>query len=480
MQPARDQFSGGISHPVSADNPGLSRGLAAPSVAGASRMTPPQVNLRHPSFDQIISTLGNDPIDEGFIWDGIESLEYHIEHTSTYQRAFTDGFRRNLGQMSQSQVERAVERAVERRYPEMSTKHRQMLRDHVVGSMQETVMYGAAWGMRGEAIDMLRTAESQLREAAESPEQLATLTRVIHRLENGNSADQRAATQMLDGLGLESADLGDTAAMSQAIGERADEIHSQRQSLDNIAPQNLLSTICQMPGAADALRQRYAPRSDSFLAEGINEAISRGESANTRTAWARSGAAIVAGVGIGILTAGAGAPATVGLFAGAGTSAVMGLPGLADTVTAVQRAQAYESSGIVDDQGTENAMRNRNVAAGVYVAGIIIPNGVASAFSNTVHSVGSGTALSLVAEIIGNQADLSHEGVADLNEQLSEMSVSRRNSYGAAFDEAFDRAGIPAGPRPALLAAFLLEDRGTVLTQEPSAADRRLTQFLTE
>ena len=478
LQPARDQFGGGIRRPVSADNPGLGRGLAAPSGASPNRMTPPQVNLRHPSFDQIISTLGNNPIDEGIIWDGIESVEYQIEHTSTYQRAFSDDFRRNLGQMSQYQVERAVSGAIERRYPDMSTKHREMLRDHVVGSMKDTVMYGTAWDMRDQAMGMLSTAESQLREVAGNSERLEMLGRVIHRLENGSPADQRAATQMLDGLGLESSDLGNTSTMSRAISERASEIHSQRRQLNNLAPQNLLSTICQMPGAADALRQQYVPRPNSFLAEGMHEAISQGESANSRSAWARSGAAIVAGVGIGILTAGAGATAAVGFFAGAGTSAVMGLPGLADTVTAVQRAQAYESAGIVDDQGTENATRTRNVAAGVYVAGIVIPNGVASAFSNTARSVGSGTALSLVAEVVGN-SDLSHEGLTGLQEQLNGMSASASNAYGAAFDDSFSRAGIPAGPRPALLTAFLLEDGASVLTQGPRAAKQRLTQFLT-
>ena len=125
-------------------------------------------------------------------------------------------------------------------------------------------------------------------------------------------------------------------------------------------------------------------------------------------------------------------------------------------------------------------MRNRNVAAGVYVAGIVIPNGVASAFSNTARSVGSGTALSLVAEVVGNNADLSHEGLAGLKAQLSGMSASARSSYGSAFDQAFDDAGIPAGPRPALLAAFLLDDGGSVLTQGPEAAKRSLARFLSE
>ena len=212
----------------------------------------------------------------------------------------------------------------------------------------------------------------------------------------------------------------------------------------------------------------------------MNEAISRGESAHTRVAWARSGAAIVGGVGVGLLSAGAGAPAAVGFFAGAGTGAVMGLPGLADTVTAVERAQAYESAGIVDDQGTEHAVRNRNVAAGVYVAGIVIPNGVASAFSNTARSVGSGTLLSLVAEVVGNTADLSHEGLAGLKAQMGAMFDSAISSYGSAFDEAFDQAGIPAGPRPALLAAFLLDNGGSVLNQGPESAQRSLSRFLSE
>ncbi|MBT6178315.1 MAG: hypothetical protein HOI23_13800 [Deltaproteobacteria bacterium] len=443
-------------------------------------MAPPQVNLRHPSFEQIVSTLGNNPIDEGIIWDGIEAVEYQIEHTSTYQRAFSDDFRRNLGQMSQSQVERAVSRAIDGRYPDMTTQHHEMLRDHVIASMKDSVMYGAAWDMRDQAIGMLTTAEGQLREVSQNPVRLELLGRVIHRLQGGTPADQQAASQMLDGLGLESSDLRNTSAMSHAIEERANEIHSQKRQLVNLAPQNLLSTICQMPGAADALRRQYAPRANSFLAEGINEAISQGASANSRTAWARSGAAIVAGVGIGILTAGAGATATIGFFAGAGTSAVMGLPGLADTVTAVERAQAYESAGIVDDQGSENAVRNRNVAAGVYVAGIVIPNGVASAFSNTARSVGSGTALSLVAEVVGNSTDLSHEGLSDLREQLNTMSESARIAYSTAFDDAFDQAGIPAGPRPALLAALLLQDGTNILTQGPRAAQQTLNRFLTE
>ena len=350
MQPARDHFGGGVSRPVSTESQGLGRGLAAPSGASSSRMTPPQVNLRHRvstrSFRPWVRTPST-RVSSGTglkLWSIILSIPPLIE-------AFTDDFRTNLGQMSESQVERGVARAIERRYPDMSSEHQTMLRDHVVRSMKDTVMYGAAWDMRDQAVGMLRTAEGQLSGVAENPEQLEMLGRVIQRLENGSPADQRAATQMLDGLGLQSTDLGDTAAMARAIRGRVGEIQSQRRSLENIAPQNLLSTVCQMPGAADALRQQYAPRANSFLAEGMNEAISRGESANTRNAWARSGAAIVAGVGIGLLTAGAGATATVGFFAGAGTSAVMGLPGLADTVTAVERAQAYESAGIVDDQG---------------------------------------------------------------------------------------------------------------------------------
>ena len=225
MQPVRDQYGAGVRRSASTESQGLGRGLAAPTGSSSSRMTPPQVNLRHPSFDQIISTLSKNPIDEGLIWDGIEAADYQIEHTSTYRRAFTDDFRTNLGQMSQSQVERGVARAIERRYPDMSSEHQTMLRDHVVKNMKDSVMYGAAWEMRDQAVGMLRTAEGQLDGVADNPEQLEMLGRVIQRLENGSPADQRAATQMLEGLGLRSTDLGDTATMSRAIRGRVMEFN---------------------------------------------------------------------------------------------------------------------------------------------------------------------------------------------------------------------------------------------------------------
>tara|TARA_Y100000782_G_scaffold11251_2_gene12230 strand:- start:1534 stop:2355 length:822 start_codon:yes stop_codon:yes gene_type:complete len=244
-----------------------------------------------------------------------------------------------------------------------------------------------------------------------------------------------------------------------------------------IAPQSLFATICQLPGAQEGLIRSLGASQSSFIVLCINQAIDRGNSQLSTEAWVRSISGITAGIAVGIITGGAGTPAAVGLIAGMGTSAVMGLPGLLQSIRAVDQARIGEASGTMDGQAIENAESSLTWGTGLYIAGILIPNGAGSFIGETAGQV-SGASLSTILEIIGALAPSSREsaGFTALWERLNAMTPEAKEQYSSAFEAVMEEKNIPATARPAVLAAFI-EANLASLDKTPAKASKDLESF---
>jgi hypothetical protein len=158
----------------------------------------------------------------------------------------------------------------------------------------------------------------------------------------------------------------------------------------------------------------------------------------------------------------------------------MGLPGLLQSIRAVDEARIGEASGIMDDQAIERATSSQNWSTGTYIAGILIPNGVGSFIGQTSNVGGqvAGATLSTILEAVGALAPSSREsaGFTALWEKLNSMTPEKREELSTAFDTVMEQKNIPQSARPAVLAAFV-ENNLASLDKTASKASKDLESY---
>ncbi|MDO6513800.1 hypothetical protein [Neptuniibacter sp. 2_MG-2023] len=467
-------------------NPGhdVSAALSRAGSDGLNNRITPQQSLTISAFDRIVATLSAHPIDEGYFWDSVNSLEHYVDHTDSFNRALrAQAFRTFAASHTQDQVNNNIWNAIGRRYANMSQDHRGTLNVFLRDKVRDSLSGQLAWETHSQAVSMMDQAVRSLNALASNDAQLQEWkARLRAMLSSPDQTIQRAGQQVMDGLGIESVvALDSTERMASSIRATSRLITDTLENFRIIAPQNLFKTISQLPGAKESLIRSLGASQSSFIVLCINQAVSRGESQLSTESWVRSISGITAGIAVGIITGGASTPLVLGLLAGAGTSAVMGLPGLLQSIRAVDEARIGEASGIMDDQAIERASSAQNWSTGTYIAGILIPNGAGTYIGNAASSAAGQTAgagLSTILEIIGALAPSSREsaGFTALWEKLNSMTPEAREEYSTAFDTVMEQKNIPQSARPAVLAAFV-ENNLASLDKTASKASKDLESY---
>ena len=447
---------------------------------GLNNRITPQQSLTIDAFDRIIATLSAHPIDEGLFWDSIDGLDRFVNHTDSFNTALRNrNFRSFAASNPQLQVNNNIWNAIVRRYATMSNDHKGRVNVFLHGKVKDSLTGQLAWETHAQAVSMMEQAVRSLNVLSRNDAQLTEWqVRLRAMVTSSDRTTQDAGQQVMDGLGIESVvALDSTQRMASSISATSRLISETLTDFRVIAPQSLFATICQLPGAQEGLIRSLGASQSSFIVLCINQAIDRGNSQLSTEAWVRSISGITAGIAVGIITGGAGTPAAVGLIAGMGTSAVMGLPGLLQSIRAVDQARIGEASGTMDDQAIENAESSLTWGTGLYIAGILIPNGAGSFIGETAGQV-SGASLSTILEIIGALAPSSREsaGFTALWEKLNAMTPEAKEQYSAAFEAVMEDKNIPATARPAVLAAFI-EANLASLDKTPAKASKDLESF---
>ncbi|WP_067862584.1 hypothetical protein [Neptuniibacter marinus] len=472
-------------------NPGqdVSTALSRAGRDGLNNRITPQQSLTINAFDRIVATLSAHPIDEGYFWDSVNSLEHYVDHTDSFNRALrAQAFRTFAASHTQDQVNNNIWNAIGRRYANMSQDHRGTLNVFLRDKVRDSLSGQLAWETHSQAVSMMDQAVRSLNALASNDTQLQEWkARLQAMLSSPDQTIQRAGQQVMDGLGIESVvALDSTERMASSIRATSRLITDTLENFRIIAPQNLFKTISQLPGAKESLIRSLGASQSSFIVLCINQAVSRGESQLSTESWVRSISGITAGIAVSIITGGAGTPAVLGFLAGASTSAVMGLPGLLQSIRAVDEARIGEASGVMDDQAIERASSAQNWSTGTYIAGILIPNGAGSYVSSRIidsntalaAGVAVGAGLSTILEIIGALAPSSREsaGFTALWEKLNSMTPEAREEYSTAFDTVMEQKNIPQSARPAVLAAFV-ENNLASLDKTASKASKDLESY---
>lgn len=414
------------------------------------------------AFDRIVATLGSHPIDDGIFWDSIDSTEYFVDHTDIFNEALRNrSFRTFAARYTQSQVNNNIWNAITRRYTRMSAEHRGIINVFLQGKVESSLIYQLAWDTHSQTLAMMRRASSALSTLAGNPTELSALQQRLNRmLTSSDRSVQDAGRQIMQGIGINSvADLSNSDTMAASIRATVRLIDAMVAEIRVIAPQNLFKTIVQFSGAQQNLIRALGASQRSFIAHCAQIGIERGDAQLSREAWARSLTAITSGLVIAIATSGAGVPAAVGLIAGAATSAATGLPGLVSAYEAVDAARVGEASGTMDEHAIEDAESGRNISTGLYILGILIPNGAGTFFGATrgaVTGVVSGTGLSVLFEALGglSSIDRSSAGFDILWEKLNAMTPEQRDAMSVVFNDVLDSENIPDTAKPAVMAAF--------------------------
>jgi len=466
-------------------NPGhdVSAALSRAGSDGLNNRITPQQSLTINAFDRIVATLSAHPIDEGYFWDSVNSLEHYVDHTDSFNRALrAQAFRTFAASHTQDQVNNNIWNAIGRRYANMSQDHRGTLNVFLRDKVRDSLSGQLAWETHSQAVSMMDQAVRSLNALASNEAQLSTWRdRLRAMVTSSNPTTQQAGQQLMDGLGIESVVALDSSdRMASGIRATSRLITDTLENFRIIAPQNLFKTISQLPGAKESLIRSLGASQSSFIVLCINQAVSRGESQLSTESWVRSISGITAGIAVGIITGGASTPLVLGLLAGASTSAVMGLPGLLQSIRAVDEARIGEASGIMDDQAIERATSSQNWSTGTYIAGILIPNGVGSFIGQTSNVGGqvAGATLSTILEAVGALAPSSREsaGFTALWEKLNSMTPEKREELSTAFDTVMEQKNIPQSARPAVLAAFA-ENNLASLDKTASKASKDLESY---
>ena len=445
-------------------NPGhdVSAALSRAGSDGLNNRITPQQSLTINAFDRIVATLSAHPIDEGYFWDSVNSLEHYVDHTDSFNRALrAQAFRTFAASHTQDQVNNNIWNAIGRRYANMSQDHRGTLNVFLRDKVRDSLSGQLAWETHSQAVSMMDQAVRSLNALASNEAQLSTWRdRLRAMVTSSNPTTQQAGQQLMDGLGIESVVALDS---------------SDRMASGIRATSRLITD-----GAKESLIRSLGASQSSFIVLCINQAVSRGESQLSTESWVRSISGITAGIAVGIITGGASTPLVLGLLAGASTSAVMGLPGLLQSIRAVDEARIGEASGIMDDQAIERATSSQNWSTGTYIAGILIPNGVGSFIGQTSNVGGqvAGATLSTILEAVGALAPSSREsaGFTALWEKLNSMTPEKREELSTAFDTVMEQKNIPQSARPAVLAAFV-ENNLASLDKTASKASKDLESY---
>ena len=464
-------------------NPGhdVSAALSRAGSDGLNNRITPQQSLTINAFDRIVATLSAHPIDEGYFWDSVNSLEHYVDHTDSFNRALrAQAFRTFAASHTQDQVNNNIWNAIGRRYANMSEEHKGTINVFLHGKVKESLSGQLAWEIHSQAVTMMAQAVRSLNSLASNDAQLQEWKdRLKAMLSSRDRSIQDAGQQLMEGFGIESVVvLDNTDRMASAIIATSRLVADTLEDFRIIAPQHLFKTISQLSGAKENLIRSLGASQSSFTFLCINQAISTGESQLSRENWFRAAVGIMAGIAVGIMTGGAGAIASTA--AGVGMSATLGLPSVLQSVYAIDEARIGEASGIMDDQAIERARSSRNWAVGTYIAGVLIPNGAGSFIGQTSNVGGqvAGATLSTILEAVGALAPSSREsaGFTALWEKLNSMTPEKREELSTAFDTVMEQKNIPQSARPAVLAAFV-ENNLASLDKTASKASKDLESY---
>mgnify|MGYP000427483056 CR=1 FL=1 len=461
-------------------NPGhdVSAALSRAGSDGLNNRITPQQSLTINAFDRIVATLSAHPIDEGYFWDSVNSLEHYVDHTDSFNRALrAQAFRTFAASHTQDQVNNNIWNAISRRYANMSEEHKGTINVFLHGKVKESLSGQLAWEIHSQAVEMMAQAVRSLNALASNDAQLLEWKdRLKAMLSSRDRSIQDAGQQLMEGLGIESVVvLDNTDRMASAIIATSRLVADTLEDFRIIAPQHLFKTISQLSGAKENLIRSLGASQSSFTFLCINQAISTGESQLSTENWFRAAVGIMAGIAVGIMTGGAGPIAATA--AGAGMSATLGLPSVLQSVYAIDEARIGEASGIMDDQAIERASSAQNWAVGTYIAGIFIPNGVGTYIGGN-KGIAAGAGLSAILEVIGALAPSSREsaGFTALWVKLNSMTPEKREELSIAFDTVMEQKNIPQNARPAVLAAFV-ENNLASLDKTASKASKDLEEY---
>ncbi|WP_415882602.1 hypothetical protein [Neptuniibacter sp. QD34_54] len=419
--------------------------------------TTPQQSQFINAFDRIVNNLSAHPISDGYFWDSVSRTESQIGWKNSFQEAIRHPeFRKFAARHPKEKIYENILSSVGRKFGSMSIDHKETVSQFLLKKSEDSLGGQLAWETKHQALRMMQQAISALENLVASPSELQRWQQnIIDLLYSEYPEQQKAGKQFMDGLGIQSrTHLSNISNMAQSISATTILIVETKADFNNMAPQNLYRTIAQVPGAQESLLRTFQANSSSFTAHCLNEASAWGDFLLSVDVWTRAAAGIFAGVAIGIVTAGAGT--LVGFAAGAATSGLMGAPGLIIATEAIEAARVGEASGTMGDQAIENAESSLFLTQTLYVAGILIPNGVGAYISHTAKSIATGAGLSFILEYIGTMSvgDQNSPAVTKLREKLESMTPVKRDEMSTAFHQVLEDKAIPQPARVPVMASF--------------------------
>jgi hypothetical protein len=273
---------------------------------------------------------------------------FEISHASFGRVAAGSGVHNALNVLSRETVSGLIMGQVQRAWPKANPDEVEALTQRLVGQLADGAVDQVAMKMRDTAVGMMQQSATSFLATAKNPEELNRIASQLRQLSGPGASKEslQLAQNLRDGLGLTDGVPANPTNLAEAMNERARVIQHEAKSLQgsgiftlyrsllhhNVKDQFIAQANIQPGSFAESLLQRVAQR-------GGNEQQTID---NVKYLSSLALSAATGGLGLGV-------------FIGAGASALLAAPSIAHAWAEVDVARAGESSGTMASGAARSA-----------------------------------------------------------------------------------------------------------------------------